>query len=535
MIAEPLSSIVRMPAPLPFGREDRARVLRQLGAAEAQLDELLAYGENPYRGSIPEDAVPPAVEDRHVSVWREWAAEAAQAGPGGGEGVLRRHLVQLRFPIRAGISSEPEYRAATRRGVAPDGSDGLAFENPGDITITVADTVAGAIPVVTATAREDFVRLVQALTGRNEPVDVPPAMGACLVKGLINWHRVARHRERWAAEAAAQGLPSDETAWPEEMARLSTDRDAYQDRLLLLSSGPYSAVGAEEMGLDEAAWRNESVAIRREHEAFHYLTLRVCGTIRSNLLDELLADLAGLLRAQGSYRAEAAQRFLGVDTLPTLRADARLLAYIGEPPLSAAALPVLARLAVAATRNLETVVGQNPLSDPRDRAALLLGLARGTLEELADREAMNKRWNASNRGWSCRAVSESEVGQCLASFDAFAREVGMTEMARRDAAIVLDEVLSNAVRYGLAAAVGPLRAEGAVSATIERSGTSWEIRIADPGPAFNPVEAPPPAVERPLDERVPGGIGLELVRRLASRLDYERRDGENHLAVRLRD
>ncbi len=609
------SSCDGLPAPLAYGEEERAALLRRLGAGDEQVAELLRYGENSYRAGLA-DALRrlPLGEEAHVAVWRQWAAEAAgAAGAATGTGaaaVLCRHLVQLRFPLRAGISQEPAYRAATRRGVMPAAAEeGVRFVDPAGIAIAVHATVAGAVPVVAAAAREDFVTLVRALAARNEPVAVPAAMGACLVKGLTNWHRVELHRRRWREEAGSRGDATDDAAWQEEMGRLAADKDAYQDRLLLLSAGPYSAVGAAEVARDEASWRAESLAIRREHEAFHYLTLRLCGLLRSNLLDELLADMAGLLAAWGGYGGAAARRFLGVDRLPELRPDARLLAYAGDPPLSPPSLQVAARLAAAATANLERVAAGRPEAarSPAGRAALLLALAQGTLEELADDDAMARRWAAGSvagvsrqsaapagsemsgsreaaspagsatgesraaaaatgspagdslaaapaaagegAAWSCRVGSAAEVGDCLEDFDAFARRERLDEAGRRDLAVVLDELLTNAVRH----AILPQRAAASASpagrpapsppppastptatVALHRTGGAWELRLADGGPAFDPLTAPAPPAGAPLEQRVPGGVGIHLVRQLAASVIYERRDGENRLVVRLR-
>ena len=55
-----------------------------------------------------------------------------------------------------------------------------------------------------------------------------------------------------------------------------------------------------------------SVAIRLEHECLHYLTYRLSGMIRSNVLDELVADFAGLVAATGKYSRDLAIRFLGL-------------------------------------------------------------------------------------------------------------------------------------------------------------------------------------------------------------------------------
>ncbi|MEO8503311.1 MAG: hypothetical protein ABI609_05390 [Acidobacteriota bacterium] len=373
--------------------EDRARILRSLGAAGSLLPELLAYTENPYQGRRQdvEQSLPLGVEAQ-LDAWRTYAEEARSAGV---VETLRRRLVQLRFPVEAGISQYGDYRAATRRGeIPPDNGLGLVFADADGIQLTIEGSIAGPIPVLVTRAREDFVTLVRALAGRNEPIDVPPSMGACLVKGLTNWHRVALHRERWQQQRGEGNDSRDgEAAWSEEFQRLAAHKELYQDRLLLLSSGPYSNVPAQELGLPADAWRVRSLRIRREHEAFHYLTLRLYGQIRSNLLDELLADLAGLLAADSAYSPELALRFLGTDHNAQIRTDARLRLYVGEPPLSTEAVAVLAHLAVRASHNLARVATDSgrDFGDPLERTALLLALADGALEELADEAAIRDR------------------------------------------------------------------------------------------------------------------------------------------------
>ena len=81
-------------------------------------------------------------------------------------------------------------------------------------------------------------------------------------------------------------------------------RGLYQDRFLILSTGPYSNVAAREVGLSDSRWRETSTAIRLEHECTHYFTLRVFGSMRNNLLDELIADFMGITAADGRYRSD---------------------------------------------------------------------------------------------------------------------------------------------------------------------------------------------------------------------------------------
>jgi len=360
--------------------ERRAGILRGLGAEGAVLDEVLEYAANPYREIALPSGFPPLAEEAQVPFWRRYAAEAGELGAAA---ALSRRFPQLRFPVRAGISQEDAYRGATRRGAfdAAEARVGLELERPEALELAVDDVAAGAVPVLATPSRRDFETLVRAFTARNEPVEVPAAMGACLIKGLADWERVASYRRAWED---AHGTAGDEPAWATEMGALAQRKELWQDRLILLSSGPYSAVPAAEAGCDELEWGRRSVAIRRAHEGFHYLTLRLAGRIRSNLLDELVADFAGLSTACGRYPDALARRFLGVDRLPELRAGGRIEVYRGDPPLSDAALAVLARLAERATRSLAAVeTSEEERRSPAALAALLVALARLELETFA--------------------------------------------------------------------------------------------------------------------------------------------------------
>ena len=313
-----------------------------------------------------------------------WRGYADAAGTNGVVDTLRQHLVQLRFPVRSGISDEDAYRRATRRGdfaAADEYTPGLVLEQPEALELTVTRTAAGGVPVLVAGDRRDFILLVQALTGRNEPIDVPDAMGACLVKGLNNWSRVSAYRAAWARTADE----SDDAAWAAEFQRLIPRKELYQDRLVILSRGPYSATSHVTTGLSESEWLSRSLVIRREHELTHYFTYRVFGSMRSHVVDELVADFVGLLIGYGAYRADLALRFLGLEAFPSYRSGGRLEHYRGTPPLSDEAFAVVQTLAVRAAHNLEALGATTP-PDPGDYGAigrLTLGLITLSIEELA--------------------------------------------------------------------------------------------------------------------------------------------------------
>jgi hypothetical protein len=375
----------------------RAAVLRAHGARGREVDELLAYTHNDF--TLPDDGAleRSASDEPFVAAWERYAAEAEVLGAAE---ALRRRLVQLRFPIATGMSTSAAYRAATRRGeldALPD--DALTFERPEAMRILIHPTAAGRIPVVVTGARADFVSLVRALVHRNEPVDIPDAMGACIVAGYNNWDRVAALRARWAREQRGR-FPGAE--WATEFRRIVPHTALYQDRFILLSSGPYSAVPAYVMGLDDGAWLDLSLTIRLEHECAHYVTRRILGSMRNSLLDELIADFVGITAAAGRYRADWFLRFMGLERFPDYRHGGRLENYLGEPPLSGRAFTVLASVVKAASLQLERFDRQRSWRErePGQSARTIAAIAMLGLERVASStgaELLGSMWRMKDR------------------------------------------------------------------------------------------------------------------------------------------
>jgi hypothetical protein len=354
----------------------RAEILRAFGAGPTEADELLGYNRSLF--TVPASAALPLPDEPFVDAWRRYADAARTRGvlP-----VLREHLVQLRFPVAEGASAGDAYQAAVRRGVLPAETDDLRLEDPEGLRLFIHPTPAGAVPVLLASRRADFEALVRALTKKNDPVPLPPSMGACMVAGYNNWGRVAEMRRDWEAGRVDADGAGD---WGAAFGVLRARKELYQDRFILLSGGAYSGVPAEAMGLEPDTWNRASITIRLEHECAHYLTRRVLGSMRNNLLDELMADYAGIVAAAGRYRADWFLRFCGLEG-EACRADGRLWNYRGDPPLSDHAFRVLQRLVRAAAAQVERYDAGLP-ADARTaegRARVLLAMAALTLEEIA--------------------------------------------------------------------------------------------------------------------------------------------------------
>jgi hypothetical protein len=357
--------------------------LRARGAGEVEVAELAAYLGRRFEPPPGGEVSIPLADEPLAAPWAAWVAEARTAGAAA---VLRRILPQLSFPVRDGISATVAYRDATLRGVPPEElseAEGLPLERPENLEIELHPSLAGRIPIVTVRHRPDFVTLVRALAKRNEPVVVPPSQGAAMVAGLNNWERIGALRREWEARPRDIG---EEASWPAAWQRLQARRELYQDRLILLSDGPYSGVPAAAMGLAEDDWRRLSLIIRREHECAHYFTRRAYGSMRNHLLDELLADYAGIAAAAGAYRADWFLRFLGLDGPGGGRAARRLDLYRGDPPVSGGALHALEAVAARAAANVEACERARWPGGPPgafERASMVRAIASLGLDEIA--------------------------------------------------------------------------------------------------------------------------------------------------------
>ena len=358
-------------------------------------EEVRRHGESPYRAPVVPAPVLPLDEEPHVAAWREYRDAAGDAP----FAFLQERLAQLAIPVRPGVSETPAYRRAMRRGEPPSASDlggRLRLEEPAALRLSVEAHPAGALPVLATPCRRDFETLLFALAHRHEPRDVLPSVNAQLVSSLVNWDRLGRYRREWLAR---QGRLDAVAAWPAEMARIAADEPwrAY-DRLLLVCDRPYGGVEASVLGLpmSREEWLARSRVLRVEHEMTHYATKRLFGVMRSNVLDELLADVMGATRALGGVEARWLLLFLGLEEHPRVREDGRFHAYTAG--LSPAAKALLAEVTARAAAGAEALARRS-YRQP-DRARFFLALASLGLADLAGdrRESLfDAAWEAAGR------------------------------------------------------------------------------------------------------------------------------------------
>jgi serine/threonine-protein kinase RsbW len=95
--------------------------------------------------------------------------------------------------------------------------------------------------------------------------------------------------------------------------------------------------------------------------------------------------------------------------------------------------------------------------------------------------------------------------------------------------LVLDEVVSNVIKYGRAG-----NAAGAIDVSLVLEGGRLNIDVSDDGIAFNPLETTPPNLDLPIMERPIGGLGIHIVKALTETASYRREHERNHLSMTIR-
>lgn len=296
------------------------------GSGTGVPEELKDYFMNKFRSADNSLGV---VSDNEPSIafWKSHASDWAgdKAFP-----FLRTCYPQLNFPVVEGINKTQAYIDAVLKGKPPvvDADLSPALNQPEALRLTLHESLAGPVPVLIVPDADDFVRLVRCLIHKNNPVAVPPSMGALLANGVNNWERIRELKTQWESTHPLGG-------WNEQFSRhVLPNPGLFKDKLIILSTKPYSNVSAEQVGVDPSEWASYSLAIRLAHECTHLYTLNRFGSASNNLHDELVADYMGICNAVGHFRKEWMLAFLGLENYPAYRNGARLENYVGNTQLS---------------------------------------------------------------------------------------------------------------------------------------------------------------------------------------------------------
>jgi anti-sigma regulatory factor (Ser/Thr protein kinase) len=122
-------------------------------------------------------------------------------------------------------------------------------------------------------------------------------------------------------------------------------------------------------------------------------------------------------------------------------------------------------------------------------------------------------------------ATPEEVMRAVEALQEFAHAQGVPGKSIFGLALALEECGSNIVNHAL-----QRDAQQTFQVTMERTGDSFVIELRDQGPAFDPTRAAARALQ-PDDDALPGGWGIQLVRRHTDEIRYQRESGENILRL----
>jgi len=122
-------------------------------------------------------------------------------------------------------------------------------------------------------------------------------------------------------------------------------------------------------------------------------------------------------------------------------------------------------------------------------------------------------------------ATPEEVMRAVETLQQFATAQGVPEKIVFGLALALEECGSNIVNHGL-----QRDARQQFQVAIEHTGNTFVIELRDRGPAFDPTAAAGRKSQAEPDD-LPGGWGIQLVRRYTDEIQYRREAGENILRL----
>ncbi len=120
----------------------------------------------------------------------------------------------------------------------------------------------------------------------------------------------------------------------------------------------------------------------------------------------------------------------------------------------------------------------------------------------------------------------AELSRVAETVDVYCDETGIPTDVAFKINVVLEELLMNTISYGFT--------DGKpheIAVTIDRHDETVTIEIDDDGVAFDPLQAPPPDLDAPIEERQIGGLGIHFVKTMMDTVEYRRADGRNHMTL----
>jgi len=108
----------------------------------------------------------------------------------------------------------------------------------------------------------------------------------------------------------------------------------------------------------------------------------------------------------------------------------------------------------------------------------------------------------------------------------FLQQRGLAERPLYDAELVFEEMVTNTIRHGYPGPGGH-----AIEVRVGLSDDQCLLTFDDDAQAFDPTAAAAPVLPDSIEDAKIGGLGIMLVKKVASTMQYQRLNGRNTLRV----
>ncbi len=141
-------------------------------------------------------------------------------------------------------------------------------------------------------------------------------------------------------------------------------------------------------------------------------------------------------------------------------------------------------------------------------------------------------WTSSFPGTVKGIVEALRWIETLAAAQRFPEELSF------DIQVCVEELFANLVRHGGGlwsddpAATGEAQTPILMSILVTVGSGGVTVLLEDNGTPFDVAAAPPKQVDRPLEAARPGGLGIQLIKKLSSGLAYEHVNGLNRTTLK---
>jgi len=116
----------------------------------------------------------------------------------------------------------------------------------------------------------------------------------------------------------------------------------------------------------------------------------------------------------------------------------------------------------------------------------------------------------------------SEIERLADAVMQFGKKNKFSDKTIFDINLALEEVVNNIISYAYED-----KDEHQIIIHMELEDQDLVLKVEDDGLPFNPLEVAEPDINKPIEEREPGGLGLFFVRNLTDELDYKRDKDKN--------